>query len=226
MFFIDWEQPRTIHDEPKYDSPHTSLRKLYSNRFPKGEGKSSRITSDIIASKRRRSSHRTNRNTSPNELSRSSSTEKYTPDFSSVCSIARSPMQEATERTHNFPISIWRTYFIADEWCKLQTRRRINVALQSICTLCVLQVSCDVKEKFNFVENNLNNHFHFRHSIWNRGCWRYRNRPSRMNLPKRGTILRCNTRFARSCTYPYISYSGWSALRFMRDTLETDCRSS
>lgn len=148
VFFIDWEQPRTIHDEPKYDSPHTSLRKLYSNRFPKGEGKSSRITSEIIASKRRRS-HRTNRNTSP-ELSRSSSIEKYTPDFSSVCSIARSPLQEATERgyTHNFPISIWRTYFIADEWCKLQTRRRINVALQSIYTLCILQVSCKRKIQF------------------------------------------------------------------------------
>ncbi|XP_071571713.1 meckelin [Temnothorax nylanderi] len=141
VFFIDWEQPRTIHDQPKYDSPHTSLRKLYSNRFPKGEGKSSRITSDVIASKRKRRSHRTNRNTSPSELSKSSSIEKYTPDFSSVCSIARSPLQEATERSsHDFPISVWRTYFIANEWCKLQTRRRINIALQSIYTLCILQI--------------------------------------------------------------------------------------
>lgn len=150
VFFIDWEQPRTIHDQSKYDSPHTSLRKLYSNRFSKGEGKSSRITSDSIASKRRRL-QRTNRNTSPSELSKSSSIEKYTPDFSSICSIARSPMQEATEYsyTHNFPISIWRTYFIADEWCKLQTRRRINVALQSIYTLCILQVSCKKEIKFH-----------------------------------------------------------------------------
>ncbi|XP_011879640.1 PREDICTED: meckelin isoform X2 [Vollenhovia emeryi] len=139
VFFIDWEQPRMIQDQPKYDSPHTSLRKLYSNRFPKG--KSARVTSDVIASKRRRS-HKTNRNTSPSELSKSSSIEKYTPDFSSVCSIARSPLQEATERsyTHDFPISIWRTYFIANEWCKLQTRRRINIALQSIYTLCILQI--------------------------------------------------------------------------------------
>ncbi|KYQ51342.1 Meckelin, partial [Trachymyrmex zeteki] len=140
VFFIDWEQQRTIHDQPKYDSPRTSLQKLYSNRFPKGKGKSSRITSDIIASKRRRRLHRTNKNTSPNEISKSSSIEKYTPDFSSICSIV--PLQETTERSyvHDFPISVWRTYFIANEWCKLQTRRRINVALQSIYTLCFLQV--------------------------------------------------------------------------------------
>ncbi|XP_011696383.1 PREDICTED: meckelin [Wasmannia auropunctata] len=143
VFFIDWEQPRTVHDLPKYDSPHTSLRKSYSNRFPKGESKSSRITSDVIASKRRRRLQRTtNRNASPSEMSRSSSTEKYTPDFSSVCSIARSPLQEATERghAHDFPISVWRTYYIANEWYKLLTRRRINVALQSIYTLCLLQI--------------------------------------------------------------------------------------
>jgi len=54
VFFIDWEQPRTIHDQPKYDSPHTSLRKLYSNRFPRSENKSSRIASDVIASRRKR----------------------------------------------------------------------------------------------------------------------------------------------------------------------------
>ncbi|XP_018368843.1 PREDICTED: meckelin [Trachymyrmex cornetzi] len=142
VFFIDWEQPRTIPDQPKYDSPRTSLQKLYSNRFPKGEGKSLRVTSDVIASKRRRRSHKTNRNTSPSEMSKSSSIEKYTPDFSSICSIARSPLQETTERSyvHDFPISVWRTYFIANEWCKLQTRRRINVALQSIYTLCFLQI--------------------------------------------------------------------------------------
>ncbi|KYN15470.1 Meckelin [Trachymyrmex cornetzi] len=70
VFFIDWEQPRTIPDQPK------------------------------------------------------------------------SPLQETTERSyvHDFPISVWRTYFIANEWCKLQTRRRINVALQSIYTLCFLQI--------------------------------------------------------------------------------------
>ncbi|XP_029672859.1 meckelin [Formica exsecta] len=139
IFFIDWEQPRTIHNESKYDSPHTSLRKLYSNRFPRNEGKSSRITSDIIASKRKRRSHKTNKNISPNEISKSSSIEKYTPDFSSL---ARSPLREATEHSyvHNFPISVWRTYFVANEWCKLQTRRKINVALQSIYTLCILQI--------------------------------------------------------------------------------------
>lgn len=144
VFFIDWEQPRTTHSQPKYDSPHTSLRKLYSNRFS-DENRSSRITSDMIASKRKKRSHRTSRNASPSEAFKSSFDKYEMSKFSSVYSLARSPLQETT--MHNFPISIWRTYFVANEWCKLQTRRRINVALQSIYTLCILQV-------FHAKENN------------------------------------------------------------------------
>lgn len=142
VFFVDWEQPRTIHNQVKYDSPHTSLRKLYANRFPRSDGASTRISSDIIASKRKRRLRKTDGNASPREISKSSATDKYAPDFSSACSLSRSPLQEAAEHnyTHNLPISIWRTYFVANEWCKLQTKRRINVALQSIYTLCVLQV--------------------------------------------------------------------------------------
>jgi len=143
IFFIDWEQPRTIQSQPIYDSPHTSLRKLYSNRFPKNE-RSSKITSDIIiASKRKRRLRKTDRNESPDEASKSSSSDRYTPNFSSVCSITRSPLEVSSEhsQTHNPPIGIWRTYFIANEWCKLQTKRKINVALQSIYTLCILKVS-------------------------------------------------------------------------------------
>ncbi|XP_014480007.1 PREDICTED: meckelin [Dinoponera quadriceps] len=135
VFFIDWEQPRTIHSQVKYDSPHTSLRKLYADRFPRSDGRpTSRISSDMIASKRRRRSRKTNE--SPSEISKFSPTDKYAPDFSSICSL--SPMQEAA--VHNAPISIWRTYFVANEWCKLQTKRRVNVVLQSVYTLCILQI--------------------------------------------------------------------------------------
>ncbi|XP_032685456.1 meckelin isoform X2 [Odontomachus brunneus] len=142
IFFVDWEQPRTIHNQVKYDSPHTSLRKLYANRFPRSDGASTRISSDIIASKRKKRLRKTDGNASPSGISKSSATDKYAPDFSSVCSLSRSPLQEAAEHnyTHNLPISVWRTYFVANEWCKLQTKRRINVALQSIYTLCVLQI--------------------------------------------------------------------------------------
>lgn len=142
VFFIDWEQARTIHNQVKYDSPHTSLRKLYANRFPRSDVKSTKISSDIIASKRKRRLRRTNGNASPSEISKSSATDKYAPDFSSICSLSKSPLQEATEQNyiHNGTISVWRTYFVANEWCKLQTKRRINVALQSVYTLCVLQV--------------------------------------------------------------------------------------
>ncbi|XP_012233806.1 meckelin [Linepithema humile] len=142
IFFIDWEQPKTIRNQLIYDSPHTSLRKLYSNRFPRNE-RSAKITSDmIIVSKRKRRSRQTVSNASPNEASKSSSSDSCTPNFSSICSIARSPLEESSEHSHahNSPISIWRTYFIANEWYKLQTKRKINVALQSIYTLFILQM--------------------------------------------------------------------------------------
>lgn len=146
IFFIDWEQPKTMRNQPIYDSPHTSLRKLYSNRFPKNE-RSAKITSDIIASKRKKKLHKTVRSASPDETSKSSSSNEYT-NFSSICSITKSPLDESSDHSyvHNSSISIWRTYFIANEWCKLQTKRKINVVLQSIYTLCILQVSYTKKK--------------------------------------------------------------------------------
>jgi len=157
IFFIDWEQPRTIQHEPKYDSPHTSLRKMYSNRFPRNENKST--MSDVIASKRKKRLHRSNRNTSPSAASKSSSTDKYiSANFSSVCSLTKFPPQETIDHIQNFPISIWRTLFIANEWCKLQTKRRINITLQSIYTLCILQVS---KPRTNFFICNIRLHLQY-----------------------------------------------------------------
>lgn len=38
------------------------------------------------------------------------------------------------------PISIWRTYFIANEWNELQTHRKVNVELQLFLTLLFLKV--------------------------------------------------------------------------------------
>lgn len=152
IFFIDWEQPKTIQNQPIYDSPHTSLRKLYSNKFPRLE-RSSKITSDIIASKRKKKLRKTVRNASPDETSRSSSSDRYTPNFSAICSIARSPLEgsDVHNYVHNSQISIWRTYFIANEWCKLQTKRKINVVLQSIYTLCILQVSYTMQKRLLLV---------------------------------------------------------------------------
>lgn len=143
IFFIDWEQPKTIYNQMKYDSPHTSLRKFYSNRFSRSNDKPLRVSSDIIANKRKKRSNKTNKIISPNETTKCSAINNYSQDVSSDSSLPRSPLQEITVDSyiHNSPISIWRTYLIANEWCKLQTRRKINVALQSIYTLCILQVS-------------------------------------------------------------------------------------
>ncbi|XP_025159513.1 meckelin [Harpegnathos saltator] len=167
IFFVDWEQQRTIHNQVKYDSPHTSLRKLYANRFSRNDGRSTRISSDIIASKRKKRLRKTNGNASPSEISKSSTIDKYAADFSSIRSLSRSPLQETIEHNYvnNAPISVWRTYFIANEWCKLQTKRKINVALQSVYTLCILQIfnleswmlampEANAADKFSETRNN------------------------------------------------------------------------
>lgn len=38
-------------------------------------------------------------------------------------------------------VSIWRTYFIANEWNEIQSVRKIHVAIQIIVTIFVLEVS-------------------------------------------------------------------------------------
>lgn len=38
------------------------------------------------------------------------------------------------------PVSIWRTYFIANEWNELQVTRRINLAIQLLSVLFFLKV--------------------------------------------------------------------------------------
>ncbi|XP_031367757.1 meckelin [Apis dorsata] len=40
----------------------------------------------------------------------------------------------------NLPISIWRTYFIANKWLNLQTKRKINIMIQLLAVLCIFQI--------------------------------------------------------------------------------------
>lgn len=39
------------------------------------------------------------------------------------------------------PVSIWRTYFVANEWNEIQTIRKINPTFQVIAVLFFLEVS-------------------------------------------------------------------------------------
>lgn len=96
-FFIDWEQPKTTNSRVNYDTPRTTLRKIYSNRFSLETLDTNLSTGD-----------------SQEELG--------------------SPVQ------YQGAVSIWRTYFVANEWLKLQTRRKTSLVFQLVAGLLLLEV--------------------------------------------------------------------------------------
>lgn len=38
------------------------------------------------------------------------------------------------------PVSIWRTYFVANEWNEIQTKRRTSLLFQMLFTLLIIKV--------------------------------------------------------------------------------------
>lgn len=49
--------------------------------------------------------------------------------------------QQATPAFEERPVSIWRTYFVANEWNEIQTARKICPLFQIVVTLLFLEVS-------------------------------------------------------------------------------------
>lgn len=47
---------------------------------------------------------------------------------------------EGGVRSATVPVSIWRTYFVANEWNEIQTVRKINPLFQVLTTLFFLEV--------------------------------------------------------------------------------------
>lgn len=47
------------------------------------------------------------------------------------------------------PVSIWRTYFVANEWNEIQTKRKINLNLHLLLTVVLLQVG--IKQMLRFI---------------------------------------------------------------------------
>lgn len=47
---------------------------------------------------------------------------------------------EGGVRSATVPVSIWRTYFVANEWNEIQTVRKINPLFQVLATLFFLEV--------------------------------------------------------------------------------------
>ena len=55
---------------------------------------------------------------------------------SSVMQPRSQTLPENTEQ----PVSIWRTYFVANEWNEIQAKRRISLTFQLIVTVFLLKV--------------------------------------------------------------------------------------
>lgn len=43
------------------------------------------------------------------------------------------------------PVSIWRTYFVANEWNEIQTKRKLNTNIQLLTTVLILKVISSIK---------------------------------------------------------------------------------
>lgn len=83
---------------------------------------------------------------SPKSHSEQSSTKKNLSENSLLedrkLAESRNIHKDDDEKTYveQYPISIWRTIFVANEWLNIQTKRKINVTIQIIFTLSLLQV--------------------------------------------------------------------------------------
>lgn len=46
------------------------------------------------------------------------------------------------------PVSIWRTYFVANEWNEIQTKRKTSLILQTLITILILKVCIYIRKKY------------------------------------------------------------------------------
>ncbi|XP_076632800.1 meckelin [Colletes latitarsis] len=120
IFFIDWEQPKPTYNQFKYDSPDISLYKLQANKLSDNKYKFSETTSEILITE----------------------SDKREDNCSAAYSILKNSAQEINRYNnfHRLPVSIWRTYFVANQWLELQTKRKINVMVQLVAVLCIFKI--------------------------------------------------------------------------------------
>ncbi|XP_076670148.1 meckelin isoform X2 [Andrena cerasifolii] len=139
ILFVDWEQPKPACNQYKYNPPDMCLSKLHTKNFLKDQYKSLQTSSEIITAKRKKMLHESDKRNSPKCFSKSV---KYEANCSAVYSLSNNSVQEINE-DYNFnksPVSIWRTYFIANQWLKLQAERKTNVMIQLFAALGIFQI--------------------------------------------------------------------------------------
>lgn len=50
--------------------------------------------------------------------------------------------------TQKQTVSIWRSYFVANEWAEIQTKRKISLPIQLLFTVLLLKVRNNVKTMY------------------------------------------------------------------------------
>ncbi|XP_076396266.1 meckelin isoform X2 [Megachile rotundata] len=140
IIFLDWEQPKSAHNQFKYDSSNNFVNKLHANKILKSKYKVLQTPSELITAKRKKLIHQLHKESNFYYFDKSPITDTNKTDFSSQYSGSSISIQEKNSNFHSFPISIWRTYFIANQWLKLQTKRKISVIIQLVAVLCTYQV--------------------------------------------------------------------------------------
>ncbi|XP_015600107.2 meckelin [Cephus cinctus] len=139
VFFVDWEQSKTVQAQIKHDSPHTSLKKQYSKRFSLETSNPLMSTpSGLIPSRKNKISLKSNADDVASGHSSQFSSEKSNEDFTEYSDMNITLGGRDNEQLST--ISIWRTYFVANEWLRIQTRRKISMIVQSVFTLFLLEV--------------------------------------------------------------------------------------
>lgn len=107
------------------------------------------MTSEIITAKRNKILYKLKKYENPKNFHKSFSVDKQKTDISTENSISKISTQIMNKDSNfdNLPISIWRTYFIANKWLNLQTKRKINIMIQLLAVLCIFQVNLSFIKK-------------------------------------------------------------------------------
>ena len=134
LYFIDWEQPKTICTPIQYCSPRTSLRKLFQGKLDLNESNDSGRKKTEI----------------PSILKKKNIDDNSSSSSSEVLTMNEDVVQKLYQKA---PVSIWRNFFIINEFYQLQTERKISVMFQIISTLFILEVNFFEKYMF-LIENN------------------------------------------------------------------------
>ncbi|KAF7993147.1 hypothetical protein HCN44_005928 [Aphidius gifuensis] len=167
IFFIDWEQPRNLQSNLHIDSPHTSLKKSYIKRFSDNSSSVVQTPSEIITSRKNKSSSKSSQSSTPSHQSFEQIEQQLSQNF-----IDSNFTINHQDFSQNWMVSIWRTYFVANKWLRIKTQRKININFQVLGTLLILEIigfknfNLAIPElTLDYQENNLNKNFTLNYAI-------------------------------------------------------------